>query len=93
MPPPKGELQVVFDAVQYGLPPPQQFWPTPPQVVHEPLARQLPAPPPPQSVPTVTQVRLSLQQPEVQVLPGQQGCVGMPHWTQMLDVLQALVAS
>ena len=82
----------VLEAVQ-NIRPPQQACPRPPQVVHEPLASQIPAPPPPQSVPTVTQVRAWPQQPLAQLLPGQQGWPGPPQVSQRLVSEQAEVAS
>jgi hypothetical protein len=81
----------VFEAVQNILP--QQGCPRPPQVVHEPLASHRPAPPPPQSVPTVTHVRAWPQQPLAQVLPGQQGWPGPPQVVQRLVAEQAAAAS
>jgi hypothetical protein len=81
----------VLEAVQKRLP--QQGWPSPPQVVHAPLCWHMPAPPPPQSVPTVTQRRVWPQQPLAQVLPGQQGWPGPPQVSQRSRAEQAAVAS
>jgi hypothetical protein len=62
-------------------------------VVQAPLAWQMPAPPPPQSVPTVTHVRAWPQQPLVQLFPGQQGWPGPPQVSQWLVDEQAAAAS
>lgn len=83
--------QTVPVALQNRLP--QQGWPRPPQVVQEPVARQAPAPPPPQSVPAVRQVRACPQQPLAQVLPGQQGWPGPPQVSHFPAAEQAAVAS